>query len=313
MAIIGGVIEPEIIRPALRMRVRLLRRTRLLARDPMSVAGLFLILLFVTVAILAPLLAPPPDPAQPYEMPHDGFWPEPRPPNAAHPFGTTEGQYDIYYGVVWGTRTALKMGLIVTGLVVLIGGVVGAVSAYIGGWLDEFVQRVVEVFIAFPALLAFLAMAIVISPRVDDKLLAIIIALVAFGWTGYARLIRADVLAVKARDYVLAARALGVPGWQILVRHVLPNAVYSVLAVACLDIGGYAVAYSGLSFLGLGAGRGYADWGQLLNLAHNWVSDLARFWYIVLFPGGSLVLFTLGWNLVGDAFRDALDPRLRGQ
>jgi peptide/nickel transport system permease protein len=270
-------------------------------------------LFFGAIAILAPVLAPPPDAAQPYAIPSDGMWSEPSPPSAAHPFGTAPGQFDIYYGVIWGTRTAFKVGLIVTGLVVLIGGAVGAISAFVGGWLDEIVQRVVEVMIAFPFLLAALTMATVLAPRLHDRLFAAMLALVAFGWAGYARLIRSDVLAVKERDYVFAARVIGATGPQILLRHVLPNAIYSVLAVAWLDIGGYAVAYSGLSFLGMGAGLGYADWGQLLNLARNWISDLAKYWYILVFPGGALSLFTLGWNLVGDGFRDTLDPRLRGQ
>jgi peptide/nickel transport system permease protein len=138
------------------------------------------------------------------------------------------------------------------------------------------------------------------------------IALVTFSWPYYARLIRGDVLAVKQRDYVLAARVIGVPAQQILLRHVLPNAVYSLLVVASLDIGANVLSFAALSFLGLGAEQGYADWGQLISFARSWIPDLVRYWYIVVFPGGALMLFVLGWNLIGDAFRDAVDPRLRG-
>jgi peptide/nickel transport system permease protein len=290
------------------------RSARLLAgfsNNRMGIAGVLIVTAFLAVAVLAPVLAPPPDPAQPYQMPHDGYAPEPHAPSVAHPFGTSSGQYDIYYGVVWGTRTALKVGLVVTALVLLIGGLVGGAAAFVGGWVDEVVQRLVEITLVFPFFLAALTVATVLSPRLHDRLISALIALVAFGWPGYARLIRGDVLSTKARDYVLAARVIGVPEWQILLRHVLPNSIYSVLTVAWLDIAGYAVAYSGLSFLGLGPGVGYADWGQLLNLAYNWISDLATYWYILVYPGAALTLFTLGWNLIGDAFRDALDPRLR--
>ena len=147
--------------------------------------------------------------------------------------------------------------------------------------------------------------------QVQNGLLSAGIALVAFSWPGYARLIRGDVLVVKQRDYILAARVVGLPGWRILLRHILPNAGYSLLVVASLDIGTNVLSFAALSFLGLGPEQGYADWGQLLSFARNWIPDLARLWYIVVFPGGALLLFVLGWNLIGDAFRDALDPKLR--
>lgn len=284
-----------------------------LLRNPVSVTGLVIVIGFVAVASLAPVLAPPPISDQPYQIPRDGFQAQPQPPSATHPFGTTQGQYDLYYGVIWGTRTAFKVGLIVTGLTVLIGGTLGAISAYIGGWADEIAQRLVEIVLAFPFLLAALTMAAVLVPKLHNGLLSGMIALIAFAWPAYARLIRGDVLAVKQRDFILAARTLGVPGWRILLRHVLPNAIYSLLVVASLDIGNYVLTFAALSFLGVGAEQGYADWGQLLSFARNWIPDLATYWYIVVYPGVALLLFVLGWNLIGDAFRDALDPKLRGQ
>ena len=285
---------------------------RSLLRNPLSVTGTVLVLAFVVVAILAPVLAPPKYPTTPYRIPRDGFSAQPKPPDAEHRFGTTEGQYDIFYGVVWGTRTAFRVGLIITALTVLIGGTIGAISAYAGGWVDEVIQRFVEIVLAFPFLLAALTMAVVLAPRLHDQFMAAMIALVVFSWPGYARLIRGDVLAVKERDYVLAAKVIGVPSWRILLRHILPNSIYSLLVVASLDIGTYVLSFAALSFLGLGAPAGYADWGQLLGFARNWIPDLSKYWYILVFPGFSLVLFVLGWNLIGDAFRDALDPKLRG-
>jgi peptide/nickel transport system permease protein len=274
-------------------------------------AGGALLLGFLAIAILAPTLAPPKDGAARYQIPRDGYMAEPQPPGPGHPFGTSQGQYDVYYGVVWGTRTAFRVALVVTLVTLTIGCAFGAVTAYAGGWMDELAQRIVEVFMAFPFVLAALTLATVLVPRLHDRLLAGMIALVAFGWTGYARLIRAEVLSVRERDFVLASRALGTPGWRILLHHVLPNALGSVVVVASLSIGDVVLVFSGLSFLGIGTEPGYADWGQLVSYARNWLPDMARYWYTVAFPGGAIVLFALAWNLIGDGLHAALDPRRR--
>ena len=312
MEAVNQSMQRVITRATLRPQSRLPDWVRTLLRNPISITGLLIVVSFIIIALLAPVLAPPPVPSQPFLIPRDGFAAQPRPPDAKHPFGTTQGQYDIYYGVIWGTRTAFEIGLIVTGLTVLIGGSLGAVSGYMGGWVDEIIQRFVEIVLAFPFLLAALVMATILAPKIHNGLVSGMIALVSFGWPTYARLIRGDVLAVKQRDFILSARAVGVPGWQILVRHVLPNAMYSLLVVASLDIGTYVLTFAALSFLGLGAEQGYADWGQLLSFARNWIPDLYTYWYIVIYPGAALLLFVLGWNLIGDAFRDALDPKMRG-
>jgi peptide/nickel transport system permease protein len=129
---------------------------------------------------------------------------------------------------------------------------------------------------------------------------------------GYARLIRGDILTVREREYVTAARVIGTPDWKILARHILPNAIFPTLVVASLDIGTIVITFAALSFLGVGVEPGYADWGQLISFARNWITDLNTYWYIVTFPGLAIVLFVLGWNLVGDALRDVFDPRMRG-
>jgi len=288
------------------------RWLRALLKNRLSLIGAVIVLFFVLVAILAPVLAPPSAPGQEYQIPRSGFAAQPKPPSPEHPFGTTQGQYDLYYGVIWGTRTAFIVGLVITTLTVVIGGVIGAVSGYMGGWFDEIVQRFVEIVLAFPFLLAAITMATVLAPKIHNGLLSAGIALVVFSWPTYARLIRGDVIAIRQRDYVEASRALGSPGWRILFKHILPNSIFTVIVVASLDIGTYVLSFAALSFLGLGAPPGYADWGQLLSFARNWIPNLAQYWYIVVFPGGALVLFVLGWNLIGDAFRDALDPKMRG-
>ncbi len=285
---------------------------RALFKNPTSVAGMILIVAFALVAIFAPVIAPPTNPDNPFIVPRDGFTSEPNAPSPAHPFGTTEGQYDIFYGVIWGTRTAFMVGIIITGTTLLIGLTVGTVSAFYGGWVDESIQRVVEIFLAFPFLLAAITAAAVLGPRVHNGILTGMLALILFGWPSYTRLVRGDVLSVKEREFVTAARMVGVRDLRMLMRHILPNAMYSVLVVASLDIGTYVLSFAALSFLGVGAELGYADWGQLLSFARNWIPNLAKDWFIIVYPGMALVLYVLAWNLVGDAFRDALDPKMRG-
>jgi peptide/nickel transport system permease protein len=283
-------------------------------KNPVSVTGIILVAVFVVIAILAPVLAPPERPDEPYRIPRDGYLAEPKPPSAEHPFGTTEGQYDIYYGVIWGARTAFRVGVLITIATIVIGLTIGTSSGYFGGLVDEALMRVVEIFMGFPFLLAAITLAAVLgtSPRFD-RITTGMIALIAFGWTTYARLLRGDILSVKERDYVMAARTLGASHFRIMMRHVIPNAVFPTLVVASMDIGSYVLNFAALSFLGLGAEPGYADWGQLISFARNWMPSLADYWYIIVYPGVAILLFCLGWNLIGDAFRDILDPKLARQ
>ena len=284
-----------------------------LLRNPLSVSGILLIMLFVTVAVLAPIIAPPPPRARdPYDMPRLGYSAEPQPPSAEARFGTTEGQFDIFYGVVWGTRTAFKAGLIVSTVTLFIGVTLGTAAAYYGGIVDEALMRIVEIFQAFPFLLAAITMAAVLQPKLGRGIWTPIAALIAFGWTSYARLIRGDILSVKEREYVLAARVSGIGDLGIILRHVIPNAIFPTMVVASMDIGTYVLAFAALSFLGVGVQPGYSDWGQIIAFARNWIPVLADYWFIIVFPGTAITLYVLGWNLLGDAFRDILDPRMRG-
>jgi peptide/nickel transport system permease protein len=304
----------------LRPQSRVPAWVRALLKNPVSVAGLVMIIGFALIALFAPVIvnateptvAAQVDPENVFRIPRDGYTAEPADPSATHPFGTTEGQYDILYGVIWGTRTAFMVGIVITGITLIVGMTVGTISAFYGGWVDETLQRIVEIFLAFPFLLAAITMAAVVGPKVHNGILTGMIALTAFGWPSYARLVRGDVLAIKERDFVMAARAIGVQDLRMLMRHILPNAMYSVLVVASLDIGTYVLSFAALSFLGVGAEVGYADWGQLLSFARNWIPNLANYWFIIVYPGLALVFYVLAWNLVGDAFRDALDPKMRG-
>jgi peptide/nickel transport system permease protein len=321
--------------------MKVLRR---LLKNPTSLTGIVLLVAFVIMAIVAPWMAPPPENARdPYMIPRDGFGSTPLGPSDEHPFGTTEGQYDIWYGVFWGARTAFRIGVAITIFTTFIGLLVGSISAFYGGWLDEILMRITEIFQAFPFLLAaitltsvlqtiygrgeagplmFMAKALALvtfgqSPteNVDPIKLGILtgmLAIITFGWMTYARVIRGNILTVKEFEYAVAARTIGASNMRILFRHLLPNAVFPVLVIASMNIGSYVLTFAALSFLGLGAQRGYADWGQMISFARNWVPSLATYWWILIYPGVAIILFVLAWNLVGDALRDILDPRLTG-
>lgn len=304
--------------------------------NPLSVLGLIIITVFILTAVFAPTLAPSPrENWDPTIIPRDGFRAEPQPPGSVwnrdmpahvpgwyklitgkdewtHLLGTTSGQYDIWYGMVWGSRTALIYGSLVVLADALIGITIGAIAGFYGGWIDEILMRVVEVFIAFPFLVGALILSSMLVPVFGRSIWPASIALIVFGWTRYARLLRGDILATKERDYVLASRASGARSTHLILRHVLPNAIFPTLVYLSLDMGAIVLSFATLSFLGIGVQIGYADWGQIVSQAREWILSLDQYWYIIVYPGLALLLYGLGWNLVGDALRDILDPKLRG-
>jgi peptide/nickel transport system permease protein len=283
---------------------------RYLARNPVSLLGVAILLAFVLIAIFAPVLAPPQSyQLSPYDTPRAGFLATPQPPSPEAIFGTTQGQYDIFYGIVWGTRTAFKIGLGVVAISVLIGTVVGAVAAYYGGRLDELLMRIVDVFMAVPFLIA----AMVLTALLGKGITPITIALTTFGWMSYARIVRSEILRIREMDYIHAARSYGASDLRLIVLHILPNAMFPVLVLATMATGSMVLSASALSFLGVGTEEGYADWGQFIAYSRNWIvgqpGNPFQFWYTLAFPGAAIFLFVLSWNLVGDALRDMLDPR----
>jgi len=211
--------------------------------------------------------------------------------------GTSSG-YDVFYGLVWGTRTALRLAL-----------VVGAVSGYFGGVADNVIQRVLEVIFAFPSFVLIMVITTLLGPSLEH----VILAFVRVGWAGYARVVRGEVLRVRALDFVEGARALGASHTCIILRHILPNSLTAATVVAVLDLGSVPLSAAALSFPGIGLPVGYADWGQLVAFARSWIQgppgNPLGYWYVSFFPALTIELFGLGWDLLGDAVRDALDLR----
>lgn len=281
-----------------------------LARNPMSLLGILILLAFVLIAVFAPVLAPPQEfQMTPYDTPRAGFLATPQPPSPDAVFGTTEGQYDIYYAVIWGTRTAFKIGLGVVAISVLVGTIIGAAAAFYGGMLDEILMRTVDVFMAVPLLIA----AMVLTTLLGKGIVPVTIALATFGWMGYARIIRSEILRIREMDYVHAARTYGASDLRLIALHIIPNAFFPVLVLATMATGSMVLTASALSFMGVGTEEGYADWGQFIAYSRNWIvgqpGNPFQYWYTLAFPGAAIFLFVLSWNLVGDTLRDILDPR----
>lgn len=279
-------------------------------KNPLSLVGVSILVFYAAIALLAPVLAPPSG-LDPFRIPRDRYYPEPQPPSDRHPFGTAEGQFDIYYGTIWGTITAFRVGIWVTFVSLAIGLVVGVISGYYGGVIDEVMMRFTDIIFAFPGLILAMALVTAFGVGLDNVLLALVLV----GWPSYTRVIRGEILRVKEEDYVEAAKAVGCSDLRVMIRHIIPNSIYPILIMATLDIGAVVLAAAALSFLGLGAPMGYADWGQMISNSQNWIfaggGNPWQYWYTFIIPGLFIFTFVLGWNLLGDALRDILDPTLR--
>ena len=293
-------------------RIRELKFTlRRIFKNPSAIIGFSLMLCFTAVAVFAPYIAPPKYQHNPYQMPHKGYSQTPKPPSKAHIFGTTSGQYDIFYGAVWGTRTAFKIGIFVIGIAMIIGVALGIISGYYGGIIDEIIMRIVDIIFAIPLLVLTMAIVVAFGRGLDN----VMIALALVKWRDYVRVMRSSILTLRELDYVQAAKVMGVSNFKIMLKHILPNGIYPVLVMASMDIGSMVIVAAFMSFIGLGAPKGYADWGQMVALARNYIvgppDDPLKYWHAIAIPGICIILFVLAWNLIGDALRDAFDPKQR--
>jgi peptide/nickel transport system permease protein len=250
----------------------------------------------LALALLAPALTTD----EPLRTDLDGAL---RGPSAGHPFGQDRLGRDVFAQVAFGTRASLLIAISVVSLTVTAGIAAGAAAGYVGGVVDVVVMRVVDIFLAFPGILLAIALAGVLGPNLGN----LVIALSVMGWVGYARLVRAQVLTLREREYVAAARAVGAGPWRVIARHILPNALSPVIVQATFSAAGVIIAESSLSFLGLGP-QDVPTWGGLLSQGAAYLLYAP---HIAFFPGLFIMLTVLSLNLVGDALRDALDPASR--
>lgn len=225
-------------------------------------------------------------------------------PSWEHWFGTDDLGRDVFARTVSGAKYSLAIALVILILAVTSGTLIGAVAGYFGGMIDELLMRLTDMFLAFPALILAIAIAASLGPSLRNT----VIALSVVYWPWYARLVRAQVLSLKTREYIEAARSIGAPGGRVLLRHIMPNAISVVIIQMTLDVGYAVLATSGLSFIGLGAQPPTPEWGRLITDGRQYFRDS---WWFITFPGLALTMTVLGFNLVGDGLRDYLDPRTR--
>ncbi|WP_347755807.1 ABC transporter permease [Agrococcus sp. ProA11] len=271
---------------------------RVLRTDPLAALGLAIVLLMLVLAVAGPLLAPYPEQGAGVTNASDRLLA----PSAAHWLGTDQLGRDVLSRIIMGASPALSISLAVVAAAALIGIPIGAIAGYRGGWLDGLLMRVTEIFQAFPPLLLAMITVALLGP----SLLNAGIALAISWWPWYARLVRAEARSLRDRPFVEAARAIGVPAWQIVPRHILRNSLTPVLVQATVDIGAVVLAAGSLAFIGLGAQAPSPDWGLMVSEGRG---QIFTSWWVSTFPGLAIFVTVLGFNLLGDAFRDLLDPR----
>ncbi|MGH2617200.1 MAG: ABC transporter permease [Thermomicrobiales bacterium] len=277
----------------------LARLLRPYLQNPLALFGFGILAILLITALLAPVLAP-------FDPRAIDLRARFAPPGWEHPFGTDAAGSDVLSRVIYGSRYALMSGVVVLLISALGGSLLGLVAGFRGGWVDELIMRVTDMFLAFPGLI--LAMAVVAALQ-RRGILVVVVAIAIRWWAPYARMMRAQVLTLRGLDYVEAARAAGVPSGRILFRHIVPNAMSPIIVQATLDLGYIILTAAALSFLGFGAQPGEPDWGRMVADGREHLRDA---WWVVTFPGLAILLTVLAFNLVGDAARDIFDPRLYG-
>jgi len=226
------------------------------------------------------------------------------PPSVQHPFGTDEVGRDLFSRVIYGTRISLQIGTIVIGIGAGIGVPLGLIAGFFGGWIEQLIMRVTDIFLAVPGILLAIAIVSVLGPGITNAM----IALSLVWWQGYVRLVYGKVKAIREESYVEAGRAIGLSPWRIMFRHVLPNCLSPLLVKASMDMGMAILHAAGLGFIGIGAQPPLPEWGAIISEGRRYLSVA---WWHATFPGLAIWLTVLGFNFLGDALRDALDPKMR--
>ena len=279
--------------------VRQRRRVwQVLLRNRMAVSGAIVVVVWVAVALLAPLIAPYDPIDQQVRQRLQG-------PSVGHLLGVDELGRDVFSRVLYGGRVSLPVAAIVVVVATLFGTLYGGLAGFGGRWLDESAMRIVDMVLAFPSLILAMAIAAALGPSIQNSMLALLLV----WWPPYARVARGQVLGLKHRDFVTAARALGLSEGRILLRHVLPNALAPALVLTTMDFGNAIIITAALSFLGLGAVPPTPEWGAMVAEGR----ELIQQWWISTFPGIAIFSVAMACNFIGDGLRDAIDPQLRAR
>ncbi|RME64943.1 MAG: ABC transporter permease [Caldilineae bacterium] len=287
-------------RPAIAPADLLVRRPsflRRLLRSPSVILGAVIVLSLIVAAVFAPLIAP-------YDPIRQSFRIQLQPPSPAHWLGTDEFGRDILSRVLYGARWALFVGLLADTIALVAGVLLGLVAGYYGGWVDAVVTWLTDVMLAFPYLLLAMIVVAVLGPGITNAMIAIGIVYIP----QYTRLVRGTVMSLREKEFVEAARCVGMSSPRILLRHILPNCVAPIIVMATLAIGWAIVETAGLSFLGLGAQPPTPEWGSMLSSGRTYMLSA---WWIATFPGLAILVVVIGFNILGDGLRDTLDPYLR--
>ncbi|OAQ54373.1 hypothetical protein HTG_02175 [Natrinema mahii] len=282
---------------ALRRRYRAVRTSRTTAAffaNPLNGVGLVIVAVLSIAAVFGPVIAP-------YDPTSQDLVNRLQPPTPAHPMGTDQLGRDVFSRLLYGARLSLGIAVAVTAIRLVLGTAIGLLAGYVGGWLDELLMRLVDVQLAFPGLVLALVVAGILGPSLRNVMLALAVV----GWASYARLVRSSVLSTKEREFVQAARLMGVSRRRIAVRHLLPNVVGPLVVLATMNLGTVILGTAGLSFIGLGAQPPTPEWGTMLSAGRH---HLREAWWLANAPGATIMLTVLGFNLLGDGLRDVLDP-----
>jgi peptide/nickel transport system permease protein len=271
--------------------------TQRFRKEKTAVVGLIFIIVFALLAIFAPVISP-------YDPLQQDIGDSLAPPSADHLFGADKLGRDIFSRMLYGARISLVVGLGVVGLAALVGTLVGGTAGYAGGWWDESIMRITDIFFAFPSLILAMAIAGALGPSLRNALIAVAVVT----WPVYARLVRGQVLILRDREFVQAAHAVGASHTLILRRHLFPNTLSPLLVQASFDMGTTILAVAGLSFIGFGAQPPTPEWGVMISEGRNYITT--QYW-LTFFPAMAMLFAVAGFNLVGDGLRDVLDPRLR--
>jgi peptide/nickel transport system permease protein len=270
---------------------------RIYSRNNLAVFGLILVIIFFLIAILAPVISP----YDPNDIDSKHIL---EPPGREHLLGTDDLGRDVFSRMVYGSRISLEVGFVAVGIATFIGMILGALAGYYGSWTDRVIMRFVDIMLSIPTFFLILAVIAFVEPSIWN--IMIVIGLTS--WMGVARLVRAEFLSLKEREFVLAARSLGASDMRIIFSHIMPNSTSPVFVSAVLGVAAAILVESALSFLGIGVQPPTPSWGNILTLGKD---NIEIAWWLSVFPGIAILLTVLSYNLVGEGLRDALDPRLR--